>query len=91
MGLELRGDMVLTDGEYIELTKLLPDGKHGARVLVAMKLGHTDGLQPMDVFSALDIETRLAAAGPNARAANVIINTGLDRLKAAFPGEVPDV
>lgn len=56
----------------------------------ARKLVQKYGVQPMDVFSALDIHTPFASAtSRDTQAVQDILERALDSLGAAFPGEVP--
>lgn len=90
MALTLRGHLVLTAPEFAELARLMPRGASVAPVLVALQCGDEQGVHPVDVFSALDIATRIASAtSTDTQAVRRILDKGLDRLAAAFPGDVP--
>jgi len=82
MALEVRGHVVLTHGEYIELMKGLRSAEGGSWALHALSHG-AENVTPMDVYSALEIDCRIAAGGDGRL--HGIIDRASSRLSAAFP------
>lgn len=82
MPLFCQGHRVLTDGELLELGRLVD---YTSPTLTAMAVGGED-VDPDEAFRLLDIDLRVASgADPRVRD---LVNRGLDRLHAAFPAVV---
>jgi hypothetical protein len=85
MALEVRGHDVLTFGEYSTLARAFPAQERGGAVLAAMFNG--EPVEPMAVYSCLEVECRTAAG--DQPAIHRIIDRASARLSKAFPDEVP--
>ncbi|MGH3452444.1 MAG: hypothetical protein ACRDQW_17440 [Haloechinothrix sp.] len=83
MAIQVRGVDVLSQGEFVELMRAMPEGEGGSGVLQAMFFG--EDVPPVEAHAALNIEARLLAEGENAKA---IIERAVGRLRRAFPEEL---
>lgn len=81
MGLTVRGRDILSDGEFIALTRDLEPDFTGSGILQAWWAGHDPG--PEGAHVALDLEARVAARSDEGVR---LIERGLRRLKESFPG-----
>lgn len=83
MAIQVRGVDVLSQGEFVELMRAMPEGEGGSGVLQAMFFG--ENVHPVQAHSALNVEARMLAEGETAQA---IIERGVGRLERGFPEEL---
>jgi hypothetical protein len=82
MSLDVRGQSILSQGEYVQLVNGLPDTAAGSGVLQEWWSG--EPIDPVALHAALNVEARLAAQTPEASS---VIDRALARLERAFPDE----
>jgi hypothetical protein len=81
VSLDIQGHIIFTAGEWLELSRAMPADAATPPVLTALSLG--EQVDPLDVWSAINIDCRISAS--NNDLAHELLDRATQRLVQAWP------